>query len=165
MDLNRERKREKRATETSEEREAHLTNYRSRYQKRRKQELAGVENDGNEQIRQDSGLNIREMRRESELNIDEQQIQHNIQDMQNNITTSDKPLSATVLSESDRELLSFPSVILVMGECCQCYSDKSSPKRFSGENNMDPGEVPEELQGLTEVEEMLIAQVFPVSII
>ena len=27
---------------------------------------------------------------------------------------------------------------------------------------MDPGEVPEELQGLTELEEMLIARVFPV---
>ena len=27
---------------------------------------------------------------------------------------------------------------------------------------MDPGEVPDELQGLTEIEEMLIAQVFTV---
>ena len=27
---------------------------------------------------------------------------------------------------------------------------------------MDPGEIPDELQDLTEVEEMLIAQVFPV---
>ena len=27
---------------------------------------------------------------------------------------------------------------------------------------MDPGKVPEELQGLTEIEEMLIARVFPV---
>ncbi|CAG8792307.1 10618_t:CDS:2, partial [Gigaspora rosea] len=36
---------------------------------------------------------------------------------------------------------------------------------FSIDNNMDPGEVPEELQGLTEIEEMLIAQVFPVMVV
>jgi hypothetical protein len=49
-----------------------------------------------------------------------------------------------------------------MGECRRCYSDKNTPKRFSEENNMDPGDLPEELQGLTEIEEMLIAQIFPV---
>ena len=27
---------------------------------------------------------------------------------------------------------------------------------------MDPGDIPEELQGLTEIEEMLIAQIFPI---
>src|SRR5579862_7106014 len=35
-------------------------------------------------------------------------------------------------------------------------------KKFSKDNDMDPGEVPEELQGLTDIEEMLIAQVFTV---
>jgi hypothetical protein len=40
--------------------------------------------------------------------------------------------------------------------------EKKSPKKFSGENNMDPGDVPEELKGLTEIEEMLIIQVFTV---
>src|SRR6185436_3185858 len=42
---------------------------------------------------------------------------------------------------------------------CHC---ETFPKKFSSENDMDPGEVPEELQGLTEIEEMLIARVFPV---
>ncbi|CAG8559029.1 9051_t:CDS:10, partial [Scutellospora calospora] len=59
----------------------------------------------------------------------------------------------------------FPSIVLVMGECYRCYSEKTLPKKFSLENNMDPGEVPEELQGLTEIEEMLIAQVFPVMVV
>ena len=36
------------------------------------------------------------------------------------------------------------------------------PKRFSAENFMDPGEVPDELKSLTEIEEMIIAQVFTV---
>jgi ATP-dependent DNA helicase PIF1 len=58
---------------------------------------------------------------------------------------------------------SFPSIVIVSGECCRrCYTEKDSPKKFSAENNMDPGEVPEELQGLSEIEEMLIARVFPV---
>jgi len=49
-----------------------------------------------------------------------------------------------------------------MGECQRCYSDKGIPKKFSTENNMNPGDLPVELQGLTEIEEMLIAQIFPV---
>ena len=59
----------------------------------------------------------------------------------------------------------FPSIVLVNGECRRCYnecSEEGYPKKFSAGNMMDPGEVPEELQGLTEIEEMLIARVFPV---
>ncbi|PKC05887.1 hypothetical protein RhiirA5_293827, partial [Rhizophagus irregularis] len=37
--------------------------------------------------------------------------------------------------------------------------------RFSKGNNMDPGEVPDELQNLTEIEEMLIARVFPMMLV
>src|SRR5213595_1402231 len=51
---------------------------------------------------------------------------------------------------------------LVMEMCRHCYKEKKSPKKFSNENNMDPSPVPEELKGLTEIEEMLIAQVFTV---
>lgn len=56
----------------------------------------------------------------------------------------------------------FPSIVLVQGECRRCNAEKNRPKKFSEENNMDPGDVPEELRDLTEIEEMLIAQVFPV---
>ncbi|CAG8508044.1 5690_t:CDS:2 [Scutellospora calospora] len=59
----------------------------------------------------------------------------------------------------------FLSIILVKGVCRCCYTKKSLLKKFSSENNMDPGEVSEELQGLTEIEEMLIAQVFPAMIV
>ena len=51
---------------------------------------------------------------------------------------------------------------LIKGECRRCHTDTKTPKKFSADNNMDPGEVPEELQGLTDIEEMLIAQVFTV---
>ena len=55
-----------------------------------------------------------------------------------------------------------PGMTLVMGMCRRCYKEKKTPKKFSNGNNMDPGPVPEELKGLTEIEEMLIAQVFTV---
>ncbi|CAB4029995.1 Hypothetical predicted protein, partial [Paramuricea clavata] len=34
--------------------------------------------------------------------------------------------------------------------CCRCKRDKKSPKKFSAENDMDPGTVPEQLRGLTQ---------------
>ncbi|CAG8792226.1 10852_t:CDS:2, partial [Gigaspora rosea] len=91
-------------------------------------------------------------------------------------------LLSTTLSELEQEMLQkfrtkidkfqntfcpvcneyFPSVVLVKGMCRRCYSEKILPKKFSAENNMDPGEIPHELEGLTEIEEMLIAQVFTV---
>ena len=46
--------------------------------------------------------------------------------------------------------------------CRRCYKEGGTTKKFSKDNNMDPGYVPEELQDLTEIEEMLIAQVFMV---
>lgn len=36
------------------------------------------------------------------------------------------------------------------------------PKKFLAENNMDPGDIPDELKALNEIEEMLIAQIFTV---
>jgi len=53
-----------------------------------------------------------------------------------------------------------PGMILFEGMCRRCHREKSIPKKFSKENNMDPGELPKQLKGLTEIEEMLIAQVF-----
>ncbi|XP_066915890.1 uncharacterized protein [Clytia hemisphaerica] len=47
-------------------------------------------------------------------------------------------------------------------ECTRCKKEKCLPKKFSEENDMIPSTVPVELQGLTQVEEMLIARAFPV---
>ena len=46
--------------------------------------------------------------------------------------------------------------------CHRCTRDKKSPKVYSAENDMDPGIVPPQLQGLTQIEEMLIARVCPI---
>ena len=37
--------------------------------------------------------------------------------------------------------------------------DKKSPKVYSAENDIDPGIVPPQLEGLTQIEEMLITRV------
>ena len=47
------------------------------------------------------------------------------------------------------------------GCCTRCLKDKSAIKMFSKENNMDPGDVPQELQGLTIVEQQLICRIAP----
>jgi hypothetical protein len=60
----------------------------------------------------------------------------------------------------------FPSIKLIKNECHRCYYDNGVPvKKFSAGNNMDPGEVPDDLQGLSEIEEMLIAQIFPIVLV
>ena len=46
--------------------------------------------------------------------------------------------------------------------CSHCTRDKKSPRKFSDENSMIPSSVPNELQGLTQTEEMLIARALPV---
>ncbi|RGB25378.1 hypothetical protein C1646_771810 [Rhizophagus diaphanus] len=56
---------------------------------------------------------------------------------------------------------SFPSIVIIRGECRRCHKEKQ-PKKFSKDNNMDPGEVPDELRDFKEIEKMLVARVFPV---
>ena len=51
---------------------------------------------------------------------------------------------------------------LVKGMCRCCHTEKSLPKKFLAKNNMDPEDVSKELKDLSEIEEMLIAQVFTV---
>lgn len=46
--------------------------------------------------------------------------------------------------------------------CSRCLRDKKCPKKFSAENEMIPSPVPPQLQGLTQVEEMLIACALPI---
>ncbi|CAG8781808.1 19739_t:CDS:2, partial [Gigaspora rosea] len=76
---------------------------------------------------------------------------------------ADENIDATSQSENITEY--FLSIVLAGGMCYHCKGEKTLPKKFSAENNMDPGKIPEELQGLTEVEEMLIAQVFTVMLV
>ena len=47
-------------------------------------------------------------------------------------------------------------------KCLRCMRDKKQPQKFSKENNMVPSKVPCQLQGLTQLEEMLIARALPI---
>ena len=46
--------------------------------------------------------------------------------------------------------------------CLRCSRDKKCPKKFSVENGMIPSPLPPQLQGLSQVEEMLIARALPI---
>ena len=45
--------------------------------------------------------------------------------------------------------------------CIRCQRDKTISKLFSSQNDMDPGAVARCLEGLTQIEEMLIARACP----
>ena len=45
--------------------------------------------------------------------------------------------------------------------CTRCRRDKKVPKVWSDENNMDPMSVPDELSGMSDAEQMLIARLAP----
>ena len=44
----------------------------------------------------------------------------------------------------------------------RCNGNQENPKAFSAENDMDPGDVSSQLEGMTQVEQMLIAKVAPI---
>ena len=46
--------------------------------------------------------------------------------------------------------------------CSQCSRDKKSPRKFSKDNSMIPSPIPPQLQGLTQMKEMLIARDLPI---
>ncbi|EXX66669.1 hypothetical protein RirG_121570 [Rhizophagus irregularis DAOM 197198w] len=71
---------------------------------------------------------------------------------------ADTHTDAGVLGEFERNLL---KKFYNKRECRRCHKEKQ-PKKFSKDNNMDPGKVPDKLRDLTEIEKMLVAQVFPV---
>ena len=61
------------------------------------------------------------------------------------------PLKSSSRSQEDSEY-----------QCVRCNRDKKHPKKFSKQNYMVPSAVPSQLQGLTQIEEMLIARALPI---
>ncbi len=138
-------KRIKKSSETLEVREARLS--RERERKRNKRTSRVLENI-------DEHLN-----RQDENNIINQQLPESDRKLLQTFREAIKKLSHKFCPVCNER---FPSIEITKGKCRRCYYDKNEIKRFSADNNMDPGEVPEELQGLTEIEEMLIARIFPI---
>ena len=46
--------------------------------------------------------------------------------------------------------------------CKRCNGDKKNPKAFSADSDMEPGDVPPQIEGMTQVEQMVIAKVAPI---
>ncbi|CAG8606715.1 20363_t:CDS:2 [Rhizophagus irregularis] len=160
------RQRKRRAAESLDERETHLT--KDRENKRIKRSLE-TSNQREARLNRNRAQKQHERQRRVLENADERL---NRQDDERHTDTIIQPLS-----ESDCELLQkfrdkmnklehkicpvynerFPSINLILGMCRRCYGNKNEIKKFSRANNMDPGDVPEELKNLTKIEEMLIA--------
>ena len=73
-------------------------------------------------------------------------------------------LNEVKFASCDTCLESFPGLSIKVSEnqCVRCSRDKKTPKLYSADNNIDPGPVSQELQGLSQVEEMLISAVMPI---
>ncbi len=59
----------------------------------------------------------------------------------------------------------FLSLIFVKKKYHHYHTKKAFSKKFLAENNINPDEVSEKLQGFTEIEKMLIIQVFPIILV
>src|SRR4051812_27331960 len=161
----RERKRQKRAEETDEVRETRLT--RAREQKNRRKETESIDE------RETRLEHEREYRRTTRNSRQTQIHQETLEPNQVGVTNINED-EHRVLQKFRNKMDNIeyklcpvckeriPLMVFEKGMCRRCNKEKKTPKRFSEDNNMDPGNVPEELQGLTEIEEMLIAQVFTV---
>ena len=180
LDRENERKRQKRASETIEKREERLRNTRERQKQRRTTE---TQEDRQNRLNRDNNRKSKIRKERTEIN-DETILRNQINQTanRNNVQPNERTHSACNISiEEQRTLQKFrnkidniengvcpmcneriPGMKFTNEICKRCNSDKSTPKRFSEENNMDPGKLPKEIEGLTEIEEMLIAQVFTV---
>ncbi|CAG8502458.1 12012_t:CDS:2, partial [Cetraspora pellucida] len=157
-----DQKRKKRAIESAEKREQRLARDRERKQQKvamqKYKEGNELEESNNSRITTPQGPE--QVENEAVVYINPHEVA-NISEIEQNLLNR----FCSKMDEINFTLCpvcneSFPGIVLVIGSCRRCSAEKTMPKKFSAENNMDPKEVPEELQGLTEVEEMLISQVF-----
>ena len=156
--------RKKLAVETENQKQTRLENAR-KYKKRKQTEKTVTENNENQvQLEQFSSSNIVSQQDYlKEFDIKKNGNIHNQTWAKANITKFHKSVQyivsqCTVCKEA-WPLKSKPRSPYM---CSRCSRDKKSPKKFSCENSMIPSSVPNELQNLTQVEEMLIARALPI---
>ena len=145
----------KRAEETANEKQTRLKNRRM-YQKRKRAEKA-------HNIEKDASVNQQDYMNEFDIlkngGIEEQcWAKSNINKFHKSVEFS---TSQCTICREAWPLMTKPrspnSYV-----CSRCSRDKKSPKKFSLENSMIPSSIPNELQNLTQVEEMLIARALPI---
>lgn len=171
----RERKKRKITTETTEERQS----CNSRESKRKREMRARVRSCPI-QTRPKARPQKRRTRPVVEPPNDNEQTQQETAQRNNgNSGIQSTSLSSNTINKEEQELLlkfrkkmddiqyglcsvcneRIPSMKLIREKCKRCHTESTVPKKFSEANCMDPRDVPEELKELSEIEEMLIAQV------
>ncbi|GBC10956.2 uncharacterized protein LOC114518658 [Rhizophagus irregularis DAOM 181602=DAOM 197198] len=181
------RKRKAKAQEMPEQRQARLNRESERKRQKRNNKKEMERDDEHVICLAHESNRKRVLRAHNKNQLQDQQINESndnehIQRKPDNRNMHVRSTSSTKISENDHKVLQkfcnkmdniqyntcpecnerISNMTLIMGECRHYHNDKKTPKKFSADNNMDPGEVPDELQGLTDIEEMLIAQVFMV---
>ena len=174
----RERAPAKRARETSEEKELRLRARRERaaLKRQNKSPLGRVETNRRTQSRRDSD-NRRRNQREAIFAARRNGYLHNRgwADPENrglhNEEWSQEAMAAFHRFEENlrhyhcvacKEAWPLSASREALYTCSRCKRDKKPCRLYSADNDMDPGSVPAELQGLSEVEELMIARAFPI---
>jgi hypothetical protein len=161
----RERKRMKRAAETPEQRQLRLSRQRERYRQRKATVVSGPSNAQHDRVTRHNDSSVNRLDESPENLRDDSRVTRHDASLLN-------PLQNTVdidnrLSESDRDLLhafhtnvnAFSNILChVCNErfpytelrdvCRRCCKDKNDIKKFSAANNMDPGDLPDDLKDL-----------------
>ena len=140
--------------ETDEERQSRLEVYR--------QNDAGRRNDRQQELH--DLLNTREQYLSNRWKTAEQPL-HQQQWVQNEMAKFHSSINSLEHRECVTCKEAWPTkqgLTLARLECLRCKRVKGNPKLYSQENDMDPGALPLELQGLTDIEEMLIARACPI---
>ena len=162
----RERDRERRERETPDERESRLQHQRESDRERRERETP----DERESRVQHQREYIRE-RRESLRETPNERGTSTInrvplfdqQSVRNKMAAFHAKMNKCTFNHCITCNESFPSLqVSESGQCTRCSRDKRTCKLYSSDNGMDPGPVPPQLQGFTQVEEMLISAIMPI---
>ena len=134
----RKQEHERRASETDQQREDRLQHMRRQEHERRAAET--------DQQREDRLQVIHESRQSQSVSsqvalIDQPAVRAKMQKFHLSISNIEVPMCMTCLE-------SFPGMNMCarLNECNRCHRDQCSPKLFSHDNNMDPGDVPPQLQ-------------------
>src|SRR5688572_18890160 len=151
----RERRSQKHSMESTEERESRLNRENER---KRDARVRVREQTRNETVEDRQNMNEPDRYVDAEQTLSDNE--PNVQERaQRDNDYSAIPISATTISEEEHCLLKdfrekmddiiynlcivcnerIPSMRLIRKMCQRCYSDKTIPKKFSAENNMDPG--------------------------
>ena len=162
LGTDRQRTRERRSAEQPEARQARLERLRERNREQRAAEQAEAR-----QARLARNREASRRRRQAERQSEPQRTSMPaLEDewVQGKLAAFHAKMSSLSFTHCSCCNESFPSIKLTSGDsvCSRCSRDKQEPKLYSAANNMDPGSVPLALQGLTQVEEMLISPVMPI---